>query len=845
MGNIDPSAPATATEATEPPPQPETPAPTEPAELEGPPIDANLPRNEAASTNPTHAGLLEASLNKPADKAPPKAPFDKWNLTAEAQLTFLQLREAKTPKEVETAVNDLLNKHKVPQATVEEVLTTKRSAWGNAWEFLKEGSFRRTSVGDRGQLKTHFHVDLKGLGWETKNHKGEFKFKSDGASAEFHQKADAWKVTAELKAKGTTTTLGAGTVVGKPAKSEHKANVEVQIVAPKEEEAAEEGAEKKPADPADPAKSTKTILKVDYTNTRGADSDAADANLTLTDGENPNVKLNYTATRGKNKHIVSASNNEAPKNRTTSLTYTNKSENTETGGTATLNTGEKQGGGLQVTVNRPGVRVTAGGSGHNTENGTLAKNEGTLNVTVAIPSADGKSNKLVVTTSGGGSRARTPDGTETDSGNANLEVKLPTVRIKTTGSGSTSDGEKQEIAKGDASLTVGIPKGPGEKGEKLTVTTTAKGSETETRSTETEPPKTVLVRGGSVTVATPDTNVNVDVTNTDKIAGEEAETENKVNASASHTITLSAKDKEKLTLSADTQVVTTDKPDGEDTFRAGAKASWTKGKDKSKREVTVGAFGGMDTPAQIAKEGELPADLVAGDKAVGNFGGVDAKVVIDEHEVGAKVVVGSTDETTVASLKAYYNKTNGMKLSLLAGMAEKNDNIGALLRTTNSFVLAKGYDLKVGAQLKLLPGDDGYDKLWHAYAGLGIPLPDKMSLTLTMGLSDDGQQIAYVPEVMFDIPEKLGVHVLGRFGQDIDPTVAAKIEFRKLGLSFYGGYGDPTAVTAPVPGIKGMKTPALDARNVLGDTYGDELSKQGYFMMTSDLVSLFRTLGDL
>ena len=220
------------------------------------------------------------------------------------------------------------------------------------------------------------------------------------------------------------------------------------------------------------------------------------------------------------------------------------------------------------------------------------------------------------------------------------------------------------------------------------------------------------------------------------------------------------------------------------------------------------------TAGSIAGKTNLNSNLLGGDNSYGYYGGGSLGYSEGLNSYSGSVTGGVTDKTTMLGMSVGYGhlnedkKSKDVELNLHAGLALQDDTYAALIRTNNKFALNKNMSLGVGGQIILKPSDDGHQEIWHAYSNLGYKLDKDKSLTLSMGIADNGEHISYIPGIMFSQDNKHTAQLLANIqGSGGNNTYGAKYTHEKSGVSVFGGYGDFNALSNPYPGNSGMNMP--------------------------------------
>ncbi len=166
-------------------------------------------------------------------------------------------------------------------------------------------------------------------------------------------------------------------------------------------------------------------------------------------------------------------------------------------------------------------------------------------------------------------------------------------------------------------------------------------------------------------------------------------------------------------------------------------------------------------------------------------------------------------------------KSKDVELNLYAGLALQDNNYAALIRTNNKFALSKDFNLGIGGKFTLQPTDEGHKEIWSAYSSLGYNLDKDKTLTLTMGIADNGEQISYIPGIMFTQDNKHTAQIMASIPESGGKTtVGGKYTHEKSGLSVFGGYGDMNAMSNPYYGNSGMGMP-MNGDDVLSHQDGE------------------------
>ena len=580
-----------------------------------------------------------------------------------------------------------------------------------------------------------------------------------------------------------------------------------------------------------------TAVRTGYKHSRKAGSDEVE--LTGHTGESRELGATYRARRGKTSHRASAGISDGENTDAARVGYRHEVNGDVAGLSLAASRGAKRGGevGVEIKDGRTALRAETRGYRSEDERGTT--DDVATRVHVGVPHGRGQS---AIDAQASAKTTRPLEGNATSDVRAALgattsrDDKTIAVGLEGTSHESGDTYKRSVGARLDVTDDHVVGKDPASGEDTIEEDTASIAVGFSDARNEADERTRTFDANMAVGRRADRASASFETTRTD--TPEASGTTHSIAASGERTFTLDDKGKEALTLGAYGETRFDDDPKSDATYRAGATLGWSDG-SKTPTTMEAGITVGRDAVGKVATEAGLKPEMVGDDKTAAEFARVDIRGASSTRSAEAEVLTAASDNTTLGAIRGSYNEGDSAKVSILAGMAKKNDNVQALLQTTNNFVLGGNYKLDVGAELQLKPGDDGHDALWQAYAGLGVPLRRDMTLTLRMGVGDDGERLAYVPEIMFDIPKKLGVQVMGRFGSGLDASVAARVDLKTLGLGLYGGYGDPAALAHGPQG--GMNIPAVDDARALSGNLGG----QGYVMMTSDLLGLFRALGDL
>ena len=512
--------------------------------------------------------------------------------------------------------------------------------------------------------------------------------------------------------------------------------------------------------------------------------------------------------------------------------------NVEVGGSYTRTTDElmQQGDG-RVRVGADGGVEVDGSYTHTTDErvqrgeGGVEHNDGTVTVSGGYETREqeGESSTSVSGTVSAGT---------TTGASGNVDVNREDIGVNVSGSRSTTTLDEGVEDSGAAAISIRTD-GETDDGGEYTVEVGVRGSVTDNTATG----RSTTSAGGSLGVdfegGSVEGTVNRRITDTP----DEHNVVDTVGVDVTRTTTSETADGEEQTntLSVNADAAVYSDPDEVDSVSLGVESTRTSGEGDDAQRSSVRVEVGRDDAGAVVSGAGLTGDMVEDGEQATVYASVEAERSVGDTRIAGTLNAGVSEDgdLVVASAEGEVDFSENAKLDVFAGVAAENGTASALLSTTEEFVFNNGIELEVGGQLQLVPGDEGYDALWSAYAALGVPLREDMTLTLKMGVTGEGQEITYVPEVMFEIPDQLEAHVIGNFGPEVDPTVVGRLDLGRLGLSIYGGYGDPAAGANPYAGNPGVSIPAFDSGNSLGTEFGN----QGFIGVQTDLIQLGRSLG--
>ncbi|MBN1947697.1 MAG: hypothetical protein JW797_18675 [Bradymonadales bacterium] len=283
--------------------------------------------------------------------------------------------------------------------------------------------------------------------------------------------------------------------------------------------------------------------------------------------------------------------------------------------------------------------------------------------------------------------------------------------------------------------------------------------------------------------------------------------------------------------------LTLDEHEGkETTFKLNTSATYTTGTGDNKESVNLTLSGGKQGNKNVASALHLDPTLLNDQEGYGGYGKLGISHTQGGKTIGGEVGVGTAGEANILGGKGYY-KSKELNLEILGAAAQQDDQLSGLLQSTATIAVTNNVSLQAGGKVVFKPTDQGYDQLWQTYAGAGIKFDKNKTLSVKMGIASDGSQIAYIPELSFEMDKKFKITALGSFSPGRDPSVGAKLDLGKSAFSVIGGYGDPSLMANPHFGSPGISVPGMDASNVLGHQKG-----QGYIMIQCDLIKLGRQL---
>ncbi len=787
----------------------DTPKTSSPAPAESSKATANAPQGYAAQN---------AALKPAASAEPPK--FDQWKLSPEVQVLFVELAKTEDPKALEALMNALVKTHNVPKATVEAVVASNRGFFSKTWGAIRGGSWHTLSTDATGKATLEFKADGKGIGWDAATWalSGDFKDKS----LTYTDKDDGWKAKGGYDDRGyVTVTTGAD---------------------PKQQTTYH-------------AEGGKDGGGARVTHTNGDTTTTGAADVTMKDGQNTATGT-YTATEGDKKSLtasgkalwgttVGAEGSYATKDGDRGLALNGGV--TKTGDTTTAT------GGVTTTAGKQSTAVTgslAHSDKQNTASGSVVRKDGDNSTTVDgqvlvggqtggrahYNRTDGKNStdlKAGAVVSGGqttidGAVARTNEGGTTSVGGTawvgpktggQVDTTIDRKDRKFVGSADASrtltDSSTTTEAGGSLAVTrkaeLGADGKPKEGSNDITVKVTARGK----RTTETSGDNaTNLTLGGSY--ASGSTTADATYTTEGGTKSGAGYRFHDLQTNFGQAWQLDDKAKEGLKLNLGGHLRLSD-IQGEDVIATGdLRGHWTKGEGDGKQDLSFRLFGGQEQLSNVSGLAHQTPEMLGDDKGYAKFGHASGTYTEGTRSYSADATLGATDRTTFGGLGLSAAEKDKWKLGATGAFAQQDGKTSTLLKLTGEFAMSEKLKLDGGASYSFTAGSPQHEKLWAIHAGLGYDVKKDQHLTLKMAVAGDGQQVWYVPEVMYKVDDKFSASALAVLGRNQTNTFGAKITHEKSNLTFFGGYGDPTALANPYAGNAGMTMPGMAGNDVMG-----------------------------
>ncbi len=249
--------------------------------------------------------------------------------------------------------------------------------------------------------------------------------------------------------------------------------------------------------------------------------------------------------------------------------------------------------------------------------------------------------------------------------------------------------------------------------------------------------------------------------------------------------------KEKLTLKMLGVANIKSQPGAVDTFEVKGVGQWVKGEGDGAKalEFSVAAGKTDDLMKATGSSGETKLPGIG----AGYYGRFDASGKSGKHSASGSLGFGGGDGGMLAAAKGQYAYGDKAKVNAYAAAAKSDGDLAAFLKVTGEFAASKDIKLSAGGEYKLTPGNPQYEALWKTYVGMGYNIQKGMDLTLKLGVADNGEHVAFVPEVEFMWAKKLDFKAVGVFGSNLTPTAAGIVDFGPA--SIFAGVGDMSNLT--------------------------------------------------
>jgi hypothetical protein len=456
--------------------------------------------------------------------------------------------------------------------------------------------------------------------------------------------------------------------------------------------------------------------------------------------------------------------------------------------------------------------------------------DGTNSTGAQYVNKDGKESTDVTTTVHTGKR---------EGGDARVKVKRKDydLNVGADGSQTVADGTTTTTAGGDASYThrpPGEDGKPAQPGDIVNVNVRARVTNTEK---ENGDGNTNVSVGGGVKAGS--ATADASYSNDRGTAGGQGYRVDDIRASIGNGWSLSDGAFDKMSLKLGGHLRLSDKAGESDIYTGDLSGVFSRGKKDSRREFSFRLHGGQEKFSTIQTLGHGHKDMLNNpDSGYGHFGHMKLGYGHGKDQYTLDGTYGATENTSLLGGHLGWARGKEHSVDLYAAMARQDDQVGTLFRATSKFALSEKLTLKSGGSLLYKTTDEGYDRLWSIYSGLGINLRKGMDLTLKMGVAGDGQSMYYVPEAMYEWKDKFSVSAMANISSSGDVGVGGKLAIPKADLTIFGGYGDPAMMMNPYRGNSGMSMPSME-----GDKYlGTGNPHSGYIGLSWDAMPTLRKI---
>lgn len=809
---------------------------------------AKSPDDVAAATPAVGQGYdAQKAALKPAPAEPPK--FDQWKLTPEVQALFVSLAKTEDAKVIEATMNALVKTHGVPKSTVEGVIAANKGFFARTAGAIKAGSWHTVSTDEQGNITLEFKADGKGIGWDaaTWSLQGDIKDKS----ITYTDKDDGWKAkggyddrgyvtvttgkdpkdastyhveggkdgggAAYTRTQGDKTTTATGDFTTKDGQNTVSAGYGTTEGEDKSRKVGAKGfwGTRTGAEATYDQKDGDKGLSANAGFVREGDTNTATAGVTRTDGKK-STAVNGTFTNSPTGNTATAGVTRTDGDKSTAVT--GSFANSPTQNTATAGVTRKDGDKSTTVDGSVLVGDQSGGRLH--VNRTDGKNSTDVKGGVVVTEGQTTADAAVVRKTKDGSTSVSGTGWVGDKTGGQVAVGVDNKERKVDVSADASrtvadNGGTVTQAGGSVAVTRkaeldenGKPK---EGAQDVTVRVTARGKKT----TETNGDQaTNLTFGGGYTAG--NTSADAAYTTEGGTKGGTSYRFHDITTNFGRSWDLDKKAKEGLKLNLGGHLRLSD-VQGEDVVATGdLTGSWFKGEGDNKQDFTFRLMGGQDQLSNVSGLAHQTPDMLGGDKGYARFGHIAGTYTAGTRSYTGDATFGATDQTQFGGVHLGAAEKDKWKLDATAAYAQQDGKTAALFKATGDFALSQKLKLDVGGSYTALPGTPEHQKLWDIHAGLGYDLKKDQHLTLRMGVAGDGSQLWYVPEVMYQMDGKFSASAMGVIGRNDTNTFGAKLTHDKSGVSVFGGYGDPTALSNPYAGNSGMSMPSMGGNDVMG-----------------------------